>query len=98
MRGKHIKICSWSLINVRTHSRALVLKDLDRGINKTSTEGLLNPRSRDLQTLGRGLVNTSTEVFKYLGRGLKKTDLAHIQANGKFSVPCRGVNPAIPST
>ena len=37
---------------------------LGRGLNETSTEGLLNPRSRDLQTLSRGFVNTSTEVFK----------------------------------
>ena len=58
---------------------------LDRGI-----AGFTNPRSRYLNTL--------TEVFRYLGRGLKKTDLALIQTNGKFTVPCRGVNPAIPST
>ena len=80
----------------------LALKDLDRA--NTSVEVFKNPRSRDLQTLGRGRVNTSNEVFKYLGRdsdlgrGLKKTDLAHIQTNGKFPVPCRCVNPAIPST
>ena len=66
--------------------------------NKPSTEGLTNPRSRALQTLDRGFVKTSTEVFKYLGRGLKKIDLAHIQTNEIFPVPCRGVNLAIPST
>ena len=85
-------------------NRILQDYDLGRGLNKTSTEGFLNPRSRNLQTLGRGPVNTSTEVFKYLGRGsylgrgLKKKDLAHIQTNEKFPVPCRGVHPAIPST
>ena len=63
--------------------RSRYLKNLDRGFLNPSTEGLTNPRSRDLQTLGQGL---------------KKIDLAHIQTNEKFPVPCRGVNPTIPST
>ena len=75
-------------------SRPRFYQALDRGF----------VQSRALQTLGRGFVKTSTEVFKYfgrgsyLGRGLKKIDLAHIQTNEKFSVPCRGVHTAIPST
>ena len=86
---------------------------LGRGLVKPSTEVLIS-RPRFYQALDRGIagftnprsryLNTSTEVFRYLGRGsylgrgLKKTDLALIQTNGKFTVPCRGVNPAIPST
>ena len=87
-----------SVLRLLSLNRILQDYDLGRGLNKTSTKGLLNPRSRYLQTLGRGFVKTSTEVFKYLGRGLKKIDLAPIQTNEKFYVPCRGVNPAIPST
>ena len=66
---------------------------LGRGLVKPSTEVLLIPRPRYC-----GLYKPSVEVFKYLDRGLKKIGLSLIQTNGKFNVPCRGVNPAIPST